>query len=341
MPNKQNIDLEKTFQFIGDGFSYIFNAIGSFFKTLLHYLILGLSFLRKNFLVLAIATVIGAVYGYISEQANPTQTSEMILETNFGSGHRLYKQIDLLNTLIEKQDSIQLGKIFHLKPSETTKFISFEVSPYQEENHSRIEYDYYMQNTDTIFTKDFEFSDFKKRVSSPDYRWQSVLIKTQEDVVFTNLQKGIFDLVINERLQEIYAIKKQELKKRKEIINTELNAVDTLRKHYSKAELLAVSNNQNSSSTNINLRENKSTINKDIDLFTAKKLLLLELTKLNKEIVRFDFILNVVSDFTYSKSSVLDTKEWVKYGVYGFLLSLLVLLGFKLNTFVANYQTTK
>ena len=57
--NSDEIDLGQLFQLIGRAFQKLFNFIKSVFKGLFHMLILFLLFIQKNFLILAIAAILG------------------------------------------------------------------------------------------------------------------------------------------------------------------------------------------------------------------------------------------------------------------------------------------
>ncbi len=341
VPTTQNeeVDLGKLFQLIGKGFSNFFKAIGNFFKAILHYLILILIFFRKNALIIGIATILGGVIGYVLEKnVEDIYMSTMIVDTNYGSGHRLYKQIDLLNTLISEEDTIRLSEIFNIKPSKASTLNSFKVEPYDKEKNLVKEFDKYMQKTDTIFTRGFTVEKFAKRINNPDLEKQTITAYSSDKKIFNKLKGGIIELNENDYFKKRKKSKLQELSNRKVIVEKDLKVIDSLRNLYKNVAILSANNNT-SSSTNIDLGGKQKTKNKDIELFNKNIDLVDRLSEINLEFVNYDFIIDPISEFNDGeKYSSLINSNRLKYAAFGFLLSLVVILAMRLNKYLTNYQ---
>ena len=58
IPQDGEVDLGSLFKIIGKGFRNLFNAIGGFFRTLGHFIVLCLLFLRNNALKLGISALL-------------------------------------------------------------------------------------------------------------------------------------------------------------------------------------------------------------------------------------------------------------------------------------------
>jgi hypothetical protein len=264
--------------------------------------------------------------------------SNMIVETNFGSGHRLYNQLDYLNTLISEEDTITLGKIFNIESTKASELNAFVVEPYEIEKNLKVEYDYYMQHTDTIYTREFEIKDFEERLSDQDYRFQNIVAYSSENKIFKDLKTGIVNLVENNYFKKLYEIKNSELTIRKKIIEKDLKVIDSLRIIYKEVAILNAKNT-NTPSTNIDLSGKRMSKNQDIELFRENNTLLYRIKEINQETLRSNFIMNIVSDFDSGKEySSIRQKKWLKYGFLGFLVVFLVIMGLKLNTYISNYE---
>lgn len=336
---QEEVDLGKLFQLIGKGFGNFFKFIGNFFKSILHYIILTLIFLRKNIIVIGGATVLGFISGYLLEMDKPIEyTSNMIVETNYGSGHRLYKQIDFLNTLISEKDSIKLGEIFKIKPTKASKLNSFIVEPYDKDKSLVKEFDSYLKSTDTIFTRGFTVENFKERMNDADFKKQTIIAFSSNKKIFNNLKDGLISLVKNDYFNKRHQAKQTELIKQKLIIEKDLKVIDSLRILYKNVAILNATNNT-TPNTNIDLGGKQSTTNKDIELFNQNTSLVIKLSEVNRELVNSDFIIDTVSDFNDGEIyNSIESLKWFRYGVLGFILSLFTILALRLNTYLINYN---
>lgn len=341
VPTTQNeeVDLGKLFQIIGKGFSNLLNAIGNLLKYIFHFLINILIFLKKNAIIIGTTTVLGGVLGYVTSIDNePIYQSDMIMSINFGSGHQLYSQNNYLNVLIEKEYTKELAKIFNITKEEASTLHRFSVEPNEPQKNILIEFDYHMQNTDTVFTRGLTVEEFAKRLNLLDYKIQKVTAYGTNPIIFSKLNTGIINLVENDYLKQILNLKQKEFAFRDKTLRKELNEIDSLRARYKKVAILNAKNTK-TTGTNISLTEKTSAINKDLDLFVQKNRILEDLRKIDNERINKEFITTIISEFHLgSQQTSVQGKKWFKFAVLGFLLSLFVILGFKLNKYLTNYQ---
>lgn len=336
---EEEVDLGALFNQIGKMFSNFFNFIGNIFKSLYHYFILFLLFVRKNILVLGTATIIGIIVGFLMDlDKKPVYKSEMAVKTNYGSASLLYKQIDLLNLLISNGNSVKVANTLNIKPSQADQLLGFSVEPINEEKNSRLEYDMYMQTTDTIYTKDFKFEDFMGRISTTDLKHHKIFVYTKIPIEL-DLDKGIKSLVNTDYYFGLRESRVKEQKLERDILTKNIQQIDSLRKRYKEVALIEakkeIKNNANLSLTSKSSPER----NVDFDLYSVSFRAAEEFNLLNKRIFDNESIISITSGYEIGKveSSVLN-KSWLRYAILGFILSLLVLAGFQFNRYLNNYK---
>jgi len=332
------IELGKLFALIGKGISNLFKGIVNIISKLLHYTTIVLIFLKKNAIYLGAALLIGGAIGYFLESKKPEKySSDMILETNFGSGHQLYAQKKYINTLIDNENLTELSAIFNISKDEALALNKFKVEPYQVISNIAKEFDYFRQHTDTIVTSRMDIEEFKKRFDKPDYRMQKVTAFATNQRVFNKLNNGLVKLIENNHFKELLKLKDNEINSKKTILEKDLRQIDSLRKTYTKVALLSASS-KSSSGTNINL-EKQNSRNKDIDLFNQTSKILNTLTGVDREKVRNGFIVRVISEFKIGeKQGRILYRLWFRYAVLGFILTVLFLLSLKLNKYLNVYE---
>jgi len=335
----EEIDLGSLFSQIGKMFSNMFAAIGNLFKGAFGYLILLLLFLRKNVLVLGGTALAGLLLGLFLQKSAPTiYTSNMVIETNYNSASRLYSQIAYLNALISENDSIRISKIFDVSPNVATQLKSFSVEAVDFNKQALLAYDTYKQRTDTIYTRDVKFPDFTKRLKETDLTFHNIEVFSTTSINFNILKKGILSLVKNDYYKHLRDKKIAELQFKKSEITSNLSQLDTLRNQYRKVALLEAKNGKSTTGVNFSTSSRKE-INYDRDLYSISTRLLEELDYTNQLILENEEIVKVNSDFGIGVPiKGLSSKLWFKYGVIGFLLAFLLLVGLKVNKYLSNYE---
>ena len=264
-PQSEEVDLGKLFQVIGNGFKKMFNAIGDLFKAFFHYGVLLLIFVKKHALILGAATVLGGILGYVlNMNSAKVYKSDMIIETNFGSGHQLYSQQNYLNTLITSKNTKTLTDIFKISSDEAKTLAGFIVEPYDKSNNLLTTYDYYMQHTDTIYTQKFTVQDMERRLENADYRKQKITAYALDQTVFSKLNNGIINVIEHDHYKKILKLNTELLTSDKQILTKNLAQIDSIRNRYNKVAILSATQNA-SNGTNISLSDKPSTRNKDMD----------------------------------------------------------------------------
>ena len=339
---QEEVDLGTLFEQIGNMFSKMGHAIASFFRKIYHTLIVFLLFIRKNIVVLAVATLIGVLAGVvIGWNKKPVYSSDMVLRIAYDSGNFIYDRIDLLNNLISDKDYTLLGKYLKVPDTEARKILGFKIEPIEPDRNMFLDYDKYMQETDTIYTREFTFEDFVKRRSKKDLSYQKINALSVSQNVFEQLNPGMKQLFHSPYFENLKQKKLDELTFEKGIITKNIRQIDSLRKRYKEIAYLDVKKRESSNSGVSFRTTNKSAYkgNADLDLYHASDSLLIKLREVNDLIVQNEDVVRVQSEFSVGeiKSKITD-KLWFRYGLLGFLLAFLVLTGIQFNRYLNRYE---
>ena len=339
---QEEIDLGSLFSQLGKMFKGISDSFKGLFTSSFHYSILFLLFLKKNIIVLGIASLIGGVLGFVlQEQKEVTFNSQMLVETNYLSANRLYNQIDYINNLIVEEDSLKIAKIFNISPAEAAKLTGFTIEAPEPLKQSLLKYDAYMKETDTIYTRGFEFQDYKKRLSNKDLRHHMITVNGKAATGFEELETGIINLVENDYYRKMREAKLQDLHFAKQELETNIYQLDSLRKQYKTVALLQAKKEVKSADVNFSSASRREQ-NFDMDLYHMSIRLLEELEEINEKLIKHQEIIKIKSNFSRGiENNNLVSRDWFKYGVFGFLLAFFTLIGIKFNKYLNTYQSKK
>ena len=338
--NSDEIDLGQLFQLIGRAFQKLFNFIGSIFKGLFHVLILFLLFLQKNFIILALAIVVGAVGGYfLDKNKTPKYISKMVVEPNFNSVQQLYNNIDFYNDLAKAEDSTELAAALNIKVNEAISIKEIFVDSYSDENQKVKLFDDFIRELDTTTIKALDYESYLKNFNSMDARFHQISVISTDNTVAKKLQATIIrSISTNDYFKLQKSINDENLTLQDSIIRNQLVEVDSLQKLYKT--VLVKEADKPMQGTNINLAENGESQNKELALVKERELLKNQLVMLNKEKANKSAILNVISDFP--NRGVKEKGFWKSYkfvlplGLLGLIICFLGLI--EMNRFLKNYS---
>jgi len=264
----------------------------------------------------------------------------MIIEVGYNSGAHLFKQIDYLNELLSKGDASSFADIFNLKKEEVAGIYGFKVESIDEEKFKHIFYDEFQQTADTAYVRTVEFDNFVNRITDTDYRFYTIEATGINQTIFPQLNDSIVSLLENDYFRTKREHKVKNLRFEQAILKKEIKQIDSLRKRYQEVAFLTA-NQRAEKNSGVSFKTLNSPYkgNADIDLFSQTDSLRLILREVNKELLQSNFIAQVKSDFIIGtpKKSILN-KPWALYGILGFLLAFLVLVGIQFNKFLSNYE---
>ena len=340
IPQDEEIDLGSLFKIIGKGFSNLFNAIGNFFKGILHYFILLLLFLRNNALKLGLAVFVGAAIGLYLDLTKPKlYSSTMIVEPNFKSALQLYQNIDFYHELVKQKDSILLAETFQIPVSEASKLKGFYIEPIRNENEKYEFFDDFIDEVDTTTVRKIDIDKFIKSFTDYDYKYHRIKVKSLSNTIFENLNLPIISSIENNQyFNNQKNINIQNLLQNEKVLVKSLQEVDTLRRIYN--EVMIAESKKTETGTNITLAQGTKKTD-ELELFNESLRLNRELVENNKEKAETTEIMNVVS--TFSKVGIKERnivkKMTTQIGLlFGFLMFLFILLK-QLKLFLTNYKT--
>jgi hypothetical protein len=337
--NEEEVDLGSLFVIIGKGFSNFFNFIGTIFKGVFHFLITVLIFLKKNYISISTAAIIGLIAGFGFEMYLPKRyTSEILLQTNFKSSRQLYNNVSYYNDLIEQKDTLGLKKTFNLNSEYAASLRKFSIEPIKNEIDIISAYDALIEDVDTLTVRSYDLEGFTESFTDFDYKIHRMTVISEKNDVFDKLNDPIISSVTNNKyFAYLKKLTNENINRTDLSYRQNLLQVDSLRNVYMKVMLLQANNP--SVGTNIDLAgENVS--NKETELFFVNKRINEDLEEITKDKSRESEILNIISNFqSIGKEIKGITKNYI------FLLSFLsaglmilfLLLG-RLNKYLDNYK---
>jgi len=339
IPQDDEVDLGSLFKVIGKGFKNFFYAIGQFFKSIFHYLVLFLLFFRTNALKLGITIFIGATIGLYLDLTLPKQySSTMIVEPNFKSTQQLYNNINYYNELVKQKNSNLLAQTFQISVSEASKLKGFYIGPIENENEKYEFFDNFIEEVDTTTVKNIIIKEFIKGFKNHDYKYHQIKVKSLNSGVFEQLNNPIINSISNNSyFKNQKRINEVNLLQNERILVKSLNEVDTLRRIYN--EVLLTEAKKTETGTSITLAQGIKNTN-ELELFD-------ESLKLNKELIENNIekaetieILNVVSSFSkvgIEERSIFKRRTFILGLGMGLLMLTFILLK-QLNQFLLKYK---
>lgn len=338
--NADEIDLGHLFKIIGNIFDRLFNFIASIFKGLFHALIVTLIFLQKNFVVLAIAAVIGGAAGFALDVYLPEKyVSKMLVEPNFNSAQQLYNNIEFYDDLAAAEDSITLASALSVTVSDAASIKSVSVDSYSDENQKVKLFDEFIRNLDTTTVKAMDFKGYLENFNSLDARFHQITIVATNDNVAKKVQPTIIKSISsNEYFKLQKNISDENLLLRDSIIRNQLNEIDGLQELYK--DVLVKEAEKPMQGTNINLAENGESQNKELALIQEREKLKNLLVRLNNERANKSSILNVISDFPargVKEGGLLKSYKFLAPAILVAFVIFILLLK-QLNRFLSNYR---
>ena len=337
--NEEEVDLGSLFIIIGKGFSKFFNFIGSIFKGIFNFLIEILLFLKKNFIKIGLATIFGAICGFVLQSNSPEKYgSELLLEPNFKSVMQLYNNIQFYNDLVKQKDTIGLVNTFNLSKEDAASLKKFTVEPIVNDNDIINGYDEFITEVDTATVSSYSFEEFKASFSNYDYKIHKVQVISEKNNVFKKLENKIISSIVeNKYFKRLKELTNENLNRTDSVYRENLAQIDSLRKVY--MTVMIEEAKKQSTGTSIDLGGEKRTT-KELELFETNRRINSDLKDLaDQKAAEFE-VINVISNFQpvgYEIKGV--TKNYIFIlGALSAALMIVFLLLLKLNKFLENYK---
>ena len=296
-PASEEIDLGQLFQLIGNVFKKLFTFIGSIFKGIFHFIVLFLIFIQKHFIKFVIAGVIGIGVGIFLDIKNDQKyISSMVVEPNFNSVQQLYNNVSFYNELAKAEDSIALASALKLTTKEAASIKEFEIESYSDENQKVLLFDKFIRELDSTTVKNLDFEAYLKNFNTFDARFHKINLVSTNSGVATKAQPAIVKSISsNGYFKEQKETNDKNIGFQEEIYKQQLNEIISLQQLYK--DVMVKEASKEIGGTNINLADNGSGTNKEIELLKERDDLKEKIVELNLEKANKATILNVISDF--------------------------------------------
>jgi len=337
--SSEEIDLGQLFRLIGNAFQRFFNFIGSIFKGIFKILILFLIFIQSHIIKFAIATIIGLAVGfYLDYTKESVYESSMVVEPNFNSAQQLYNNIYFYDELADSEDSIALAQALSISIADAATIKEVIVESFSDENQKIKLFDDFIRQLDTNTIKTIDFKAYIENFNSFDARFHKITMKTTNNMVAKKTQKSIVKSIsANEYFKLQKEVSDHNLSIQDSIYRKQLVEIDSLQNLYKEVMRMAAQNPN--LGTNINLAEEKSQENRELELIKQIDVLKQNLVRLNEEKANKATIVNIISDFPARgvevKGFFKSFKFWIPIGLISTLLLSLLLIELNkyLNTF--------
>lgn len=234
--NNEEIDLGKLFSLIGNAFSKLYSLTGNLLRKMFMTFVWFVFFIKKHFLKIVIAGVIGVVLGVIQEKtSDPIYRSYCIVKQNYKTGEVLYNSVDYLNALITQKDSITLANLLNIRSEEVSSIIGIRCESVLSENEKIRSYDMYLKSLDTTLASSITYKDYLENDKPYDHELQRITIRSKEstnfEIVFNQIIETINTNEFFKREQEKNIL---ELTNRKIAIENSLIKSDSLQSTYKR-----------------------------------------------------------------------------------------------------------
>ncbi|MCA0930933.1 hypothetical protein LCM02_00630 [Lutimonas saemankumensis] len=327
---EEDVDISQLFLVIGKGISQLVNALIHMVRTIFHWILTFLLYIRLNLKKMILAALIGGSLGAIYQYGlkDVQYESSMTVEPNFGSSVQLYKNAEFYLNLIKQEDFSRLASALGIS-EEGAKSISWiEVEPYMNENDVILSYKNFVSELDSNSVKLVDFKSFSKKQPVESFKYHIITITAKDKFIFQKLEKPIISSVnTNEYYAKVKSTTYDNLISKKVALENSMNELDSLRNLYKKV-LLAESSKENSG-TNIFMSETGNTT-KEVDVFDKYMVMNEELIDVNIKLTSEKEVVNVVSGFN---SVGMKVNYWYRnFAVIGFIAGfslMFLLIGFR------------
>tara|TARA_B100000768_G_C11267089_1_gene371620 strand:- start:937 stop:1983 length:1047 start_codon:yes stop_codon:yes gene_type:complete len=329
--NEQEVDILSLFSLISKKTNSVFVLLINLLISGLNLFIRLLSVIRKSYLLLSAAVIIGSLMGYTYQKNfyKPTYTSTLTLSPNFGSTYQLYETIKFYQNLIIYKDFEKLKSYLNLDSSESKALKNITIEPYTNEYLKLTNYKALLGSADSITAINFNYDNYISKIPFDSYSRHVIKLELNKNRVPTQIEERIIQNVEN----NIYYKNKKEtylenLKIKKEYILESIVKLDTLlfaQKEKPKAENLG---------TTIVLDENQNQ-NIDLQLFDRYSSLRNKLIDINYEMNDKKNVINTIDSFS-DVGSVVNKNFTFIVALFLFLMTLFLILIYKLNKKLSN-----
>ena len=349
--NSEEVDLGQLFKLIGNVFDRFFNFIGRIFKNLFLAFVWVIFFIRKQIIILALATTFGLLTGFFSTKTSaPKYESSVTVVQNYPTGENLYNSVGYYNDLLRQQDYKTLGAVLDLDLEKTKSILNFNVEPIVSENDRLLAYNEYIMQLDSLAAYKIEYEVFLLNNQDYTHKYQQIRIESSErntvKSVFENIVESINlnPFFINEQRKDIV-----ELNLRKKALEKALDESKKLQDTYKKVLEQGINSDQAKSSEIGITFEGSSEVEKtkEFDLYQSDLELRAQLVEIERELLDKQYIVEMISNKQDSGSASttkillgIELNPAIYYAILAFLAAMLILFVIEFLRFIEKYKTS-
>ena len=335
LPNPQQseeVDLGQLFKLIGNAFQRLIDFISSIFKKLFLAFVWLVFFVKKHFIKIALAGIIGFSLGYLKERLSaPSYRSAAIIKQNYNTGEILYEAIEYYDKLVSESDTLTLANTLNIEVSKATKISDFDVEAVTNDDDRVKAYDNYIKGLDSVVASTITYETYLEISKEFNIPFQKIIIDSKSNESYGN----VFAEIIDQIKTSPYFVAAQtrdlnELQGSERLINETLSKSDSLQSVYTEVLRKSVEGQEGSqTSISIDNTEDKS-VTKEFELYQSDLLLRRELVDIQRKVDEKSKIIEIVS-IEKERGVVNDTKEILGFNLskpifYCIVLALLVFL---------------
>ena len=320
--NNEEIDLLSLFSNLSKKTNSFFVLLINLLISVANLFISLLTIIRKNFILLLTALIIGNIMGYIYEKSfyEPSYKSTLTLAPNFGSTYKIYENIKYYKSIINQQDFKKLSYQFGIDTSKAKSIKNISIEPFKTQSSKLSNYQRMLNVADSVTALTLSYGEFKDKIPFDFYKFHIITLELNSKNVPIEIERIIIKSVEN----NIYFKNKKEtfienLKIKKKYVLASIQKLDTLlfgeKKNLSNENL----------GTTIVLDKNQNE-NIDLQLFDRYTALRNELVEINFQFKDKENIVNTIDSFNELGAKVSDENVFLYGGLFLFFIMLLVLI---------------
>lgn len=329
----EEVNLIQLLEYFKNGIKSFFRKIGDLLGLFLQFIIL----LKKNWIVLLSLTMIGiafALYTHFDKEESESNKYEMVIQSNPISNLQLYalsKEIKNQKTFSTNTDSeaISLAKQLGIKNMSVEAIEKTEdvINNY----FSQIELaSVRNEQTDTLFFQAFDINKHLSSMEPTDFSYQRIKITADGSKSPNELQQGILNyinnspVVKNEQQNQLAILESYEYQLNRNIVN--IDSILVAR---------AISNKEQPTVGSEQLFVNTaSRENVEADLLRYSDVFNRKLHSTKRLIGNYKNGINPLTDLHIIKDDGLLNKPIFRYGFYGFLSAVVLILLLEFNKYL-------
>lgn len=335
--NDDEVDVIRLLNYFKNGIKSFFRFLWRLIEVIIQFIVL----LKKNWIIVGVLTLGGAIYGWYLQQNKEIKTYEMVVRTNPFSNIELYafsEEVNSQNKFSPKieTEGITLAKNLgigsvKIEPIEKTENV---ISSYFNQiDGSPLRAD----QTDTIYYLAFQINEHKSNMDEFDYNIQRIQFNVQKDISPDKIQDDFLKYMNN-----VPGVKREQesklaiLNSYENVIKRTLSNIDSLL--VSKAVANKGTNGGGSEQLLVNTAS-RGTIEGDLlryaEIFSKK------LYGTQKEISEHQMGVNIVSNLRLISNDKILNNPLIKYTILGFILASLIVLLIQFNKYLNRFSAER